>query len=231
MAAEPDQREERILDSAARLIVRYGFDKTTVSEIAEEAGISKGAIYLHFKSKEDLFVALILRESHHVLEEVIRLMESDPDGGSLFSLYSTTLLVMANSALMRAIITSDKRVLGETTKRLRQSPFMTQWRTFSVEVVEQFQKAGLVRDDITPAQATYIFSIFRYGVLTLEDYVPEFNLPLEEMNAVLPDVVRRALAPEGGGNREAGKQIVAQMAEKTRELIAMQRQEMQASQD
>jgi hypothetical protein len=112
---------------------------------------------------------------------------------------------------------------------------MAQWRTFSVDVVEQFQKAGIVRNDITAAQATYIFGVFRYGVLTLEDYVPEFKVPLEDMNAVLPDVVRRALAPEDGGNREAGKRIVAQMAEKTRELMAMQRRDllktMQTSQD
>lgn len=231
MAAEPDQREERILDAAAVLIVRYGFDKTTVSDIAEEAGISKGAIYLHFKSKEDLFVALILRESYRVLEKVVQQMEADPDGGSLFSLYSITLLVMANSPLMRALITNDKRLLGDTTKRLRQSPFMANWRTFSADVVEQFQKARMVRDDITPAQATYIFAIFRYGVLTLEDYMPEFNLPLDEMSIVLPDVVRRALAPEDGGDREMGKRIVAQMAEKTLELITMQRQEMHSSND
>ena len=60
--SENSERAERILDAANRLFVRYGYDKTTVGEIADEARVSKGAIYLHWKSKEDLFEALIFRE-------------------------------------------------------------------------------------------------------------------------------------------------------------------------
>jgi AcrR family transcriptional regulator len=56
------EREKRILDAAAALFTHYGFDKTTVSDIAAEAGVSKGAIYLHFESKENLLEALLLRE-------------------------------------------------------------------------------------------------------------------------------------------------------------------------
>ena len=48
------ERETRILQAAAQLFAHYGFDKTTVSDIAREAGVSKGAIYLHFASKEEL---------------------------------------------------------------------------------------------------------------------------------------------------------------------------------
>ncbi|MCB0031981.1 MAG: helix-turn-helix transcriptional regulator, partial [Anaerolineales bacterium] len=38
------ERETRILQAAAQLFAHYGFDKTTVSDIAREAGVSKGAI-------------------------------------------------------------------------------------------------------------------------------------------------------------------------------------------
>ena len=60
--SDNEERRERVLNVAAELIVHYGYDKTTVSDIAREAGISKGAIYLHFDSKEALFEALITRE-------------------------------------------------------------------------------------------------------------------------------------------------------------------------
>ncbi|MEM7028378.1 MAG: helix-turn-helix domain-containing protein, partial [Chloroflexota bacterium] len=36
------EREERILDAASNLFVHYGYDKTTVDDIAREAGVSKG---------------------------------------------------------------------------------------------------------------------------------------------------------------------------------------------
>ena len=57
------QRAERILEAASDLFAHYGYDKTTMEDIARAAGVSKGAIYLHFRGKEDLFDALIARES------------------------------------------------------------------------------------------------------------------------------------------------------------------------
>lgn len=50
--SENKPREKRILQATARLLMRYGYDKMTMSDIATEAGISKGAIYLHYTSKE-----------------------------------------------------------------------------------------------------------------------------------------------------------------------------------
>ena len=47
------ERERRILDAAVRLIAHYGYDKTTVGDIAHEAGVSKGAVYLHWPGKDD----------------------------------------------------------------------------------------------------------------------------------------------------------------------------------
>lgn len=44
-------RRGRLLDATARLVARYGYDKTSVEEIAREAGVSKGAVYLHWPSK------------------------------------------------------------------------------------------------------------------------------------------------------------------------------------
>ena len=79
--SEKEEREHRILHVASELIVHYGFDKTTVSDIAREAGISKGAIYLHFDSKDALFEALLIREMQLYSERWLELIESDEYGG------------------------------------------------------------------------------------------------------------------------------------------------------
>jgi AcrR family transcriptional regulator len=63
-------RDERLLDAAADLIVRLGYDKTTISDIASQAGVAKGAIYLHWASKDDLFEALIIREMRRMLDDM-----------------------------------------------------------------------------------------------------------------------------------------------------------------
>ena len=59
----PDHRPSEILDAALRVFVRRGLHKTKLEEVAKEAGISKGTIYLYFKNKEELFVAA----AHRVL--------------------------------------------------------------------------------------------------------------------------------------------------------------------
>jgi AcrR family transcriptional regulator len=50
---------DRILDAALRLVTHQGFARTTLEEIASAAGVSKSAIYWHFKGKDDLTAALI----------------------------------------------------------------------------------------------------------------------------------------------------------------------------
>lgn len=57
---DPDMRT-RILDAADRLLVRHGFRRMTIDGIAGEAGIGKGSVYLHFKSKEDVALSCIDR--------------------------------------------------------------------------------------------------------------------------------------------------------------------------
>lgn len=53
-----DQRQLQILDAAATLFAQNGFDRTSVDEIAKQAGLSKGAIYWYFPSKERILIAL-----------------------------------------------------------------------------------------------------------------------------------------------------------------------------
>jgi AcrR family transcriptional regulator len=55
----PEGSRERVLDAAAEVFARRGYERATVDEIAGEAGLSKGTVYWNFASKEDLFVALL----------------------------------------------------------------------------------------------------------------------------------------------------------------------------
>ena len=45
-------RAERILDAAATLVERWGYHKTTIDDIAKQAGVAKGTIYLHWKTRD-----------------------------------------------------------------------------------------------------------------------------------------------------------------------------------
>lgn len=50
----PEQTVEKILDAAACLFAQKGYAHTTLQDVIDETGLSKGAVYHHFKSKEEL---------------------------------------------------------------------------------------------------------------------------------------------------------------------------------
>jgi AcrR family transcriptional regulator len=55
------QTRDRLIDAAAQVFARRGFEAATIDEVAAAAGYTKGAVYSNFASKTDLFIALIER--------------------------------------------------------------------------------------------------------------------------------------------------------------------------
>ena len=60
-AREKERRRKEIVDAAERLFFRKGFEHVRMDEIAEEAELSKGTLYLYFRNREDLHFAVVLR--------------------------------------------------------------------------------------------------------------------------------------------------------------------------
>ena len=58
---EKKQKRNHIIDAAERLFFKKGYTNTSMDEIAEEAEFSKGALYLYFKDKQDLYLAINFR--------------------------------------------------------------------------------------------------------------------------------------------------------------------------
>jgi len=55
----PEERREQLLCAAKKLFVKKGYRGTTTDEIARKAGLTKGALYYHFKKKEDILFELV----------------------------------------------------------------------------------------------------------------------------------------------------------------------------
>lgn len=65
------QSEDAVLQSAESLFVKNGFHRTTVDDIARMAGLTKGAVYFHFKDKSDVLMALLRRAEDRVLYPIL----------------------------------------------------------------------------------------------------------------------------------------------------------------
>jgi len=73
---EKQARREDILNAAQRLFARNGFHATKLDDIAEEAELSKGTIYLYFDSKEDLFFSLVRQKMAQLMDRLRRSVQT-----------------------------------------------------------------------------------------------------------------------------------------------------------
>ena len=76
LAARPEQVEEAILDAFDRMLARDGYRQLQMDDLAREAGVAKGVIYLHYPTKSDVLLAHVDRIAVRVIAELQRVATS-----------------------------------------------------------------------------------------------------------------------------------------------------------
>ena len=72
-------KRRQIIDGARAVFLAHGFDAASMGEIARQAGVSKGTLYVYFDSKEALFEAIVEEECRSQAEQVFALDPDDHD--------------------------------------------------------------------------------------------------------------------------------------------------------
>jgi AcrR family transcriptional regulator len=226
-----NERQQQILDAAAAVIIRLGYDKAAMSDIAEEAGASRGTVYLYFKGKEELFEALLYREYMLYSQTWLEQMEADPRGGTIGGFYRATFHSVNRHPLIAAMLRCDRRVIGNYLRK--RGNLFTQMLSGvnTLAYFQALQTAGAIRQDIDAAVINHIVEILSYGQLTIGDFKPPDQFPPDDaVMEALADMMNRALMPADGGNSAAGKAITRQITEAARAQLEQIKQAEEAKQ-
>jgi AcrR family transcriptional regulator len=238
-SSKGSRREARLLDAAARLFARFGFDKTSIDEIAREAGVSKGAVYLHWRSKDALFEATLVREGLRIQDAIRERIEADPAGGTLASIYRHGILALEGSPLLLAVLTFDARVLGDSIRRQDPSVYARRF-LYGEEFVRRMQAAGLMRPALEPEITAYVMGIISFGLAGIRQLAPDIPPPsLERLADALADLVDRGLATthadtthaDSDASSDAGKQAFRNLAVETNKLYVERSEAASGSHD
>lgn len=214
------EREQAILDAASALITHYGYDKTTVEDMAQQAGVAKGTLYLHFRSKDDLFSALIAREAQRVAERSFALIDADPEGVTVYTIFRYGWQAMQENPLLRAVYVRDRRVLGDYVRRLASLPQFSQMVSLSGEFIQHFQRLGLIRDDLDPDALLYVLTSFRYGLLVGDAVVPLSRTSVDTVGEVISKLLASGIGPQGDAAKsEEGLRILRDLYAKGLEFM------------
>jgi TetR/AcrR family acrAB operon transcriptional repressor len=218
--SDHDERQQQILDAAAAVIVRLGYDKTTMSDIAEEAGASRRTVYQYFNGKEELFEALLYREYLQYAQTWLEQIEADPRGGTIGGFYRAIFHAVNRRPLIAAMLRRDQRVIGNYLRKRDNLFSQMVSGVNTLAFFQALQAAGAIRQDIDATVILHIVEMLSYGQLTIGDFKPPDQFPpYDAVMEALADMMDRALAPQGGGpedagtaaNTEAGKEIVRQI--------------------
>jgi TetR/AcrR family acrAB operon transcriptional repressor len=76
---EAEKTKSKILKSALNVFLKKGYSRTTLTDIAEHAGFTRGAVYWHFNDKSELLEVLILKFHNRFFSEQQMILESDLD--------------------------------------------------------------------------------------------------------------------------------------------------------
>jgi AcrR family transcriptional regulator len=112
-----------LLSAAKQVFARVGYEKAQVEEIADAAGFSKGALYAHFKSKEELFLALYETKTASSLSKLRQAMDRAPAREGKIEAFRSFYINMSKEKEWALIILEVKLFMRrhpEVRERLRQ---------------------------------------------------------------------------------------------------------------
>ncbi|MDE5441763.1 TetR family transcriptional regulator [Bradyrhizobium sp. CSA207] len=201
-----ESRRQQILEAALACFSENGFHQTGMADIVKRSGMSQGAVYLYFQSKDDLIEALA--DDRHRREAVLNSVargSGDPIEGlhALIRVYAQWLTDPAGEARRRVGIHGWAEALRNRRIRASVVEGIDMPRALIVALVERAQHDGLIKRDLgADAVARVLVAIFQGFVLQKcwdEDFDVEACMAavasvIEGFRTTKPDVGRRTRA-------------------------------------
>lgn len=213
------QRAERILDAAAELLLRWGYRRTTIDDVAQRAGVGKGTIYLHWRTREALFEAVLQREAIDTMAEAATALERDPELVLLPGFTRFIFTAILRRPLMRALLLGDLEVLGklaqntDTVLELRQDAAFKEYLRLLVE-------HGLLTAELPIDDLYFAYQSICIGFLTSDALLTEHNkVPPDRMVELVEITVRQALGPRKTPAKAVVRAVAVRVADIFRDVV------------
>jgi AcrR family transcriptional regulator len=155
-----DARRAQILDAARRCFLRDGFHETSMQDLFAESGLSSGAVYLYFPSKQDVIVAVAEENMRDVIAMVHGLATDRPDvslGAELSGVLELVQKEHKDDQLGRMALLVWAEALRNPVLAKRLDKALQQMRADLVELVQEHQTRSTVPSDVTPEALAALF--------------------------------------------------------------------------
>lgn len=192
---------EQIYDTAFQLFAKYGFQKVSVNEIAEQAGVAPATIYNYFGTKEQLYADTLLIWMDRQLAQYEDILDSErsfPEKTKEIMLYEVKHLKVLTDELQKAPA-SDRNSLMQMMERYSEQRIMR----FFMKFVAMGKQEGYIREDFSEELMMLYFNMYknelgRYWESSKQGY------GTQNMDQLM-ELFFHGLVGEEGRKREAGR--------------------------
>jgi len=173
------QRERAILEIARKMFAEKGFHETNLNDVAQEVGIARGTIYLHFPTKEDLLLAIINQAEAQLLARLNQALGPEDDPVTkLRKVLAELLHTYGNYGDLIKVMSGElRRVVG---RKLYGRGGVRPLPDFVQEIINEGKEMGLINKDInTVVAANALFSLVT--IETYQELVLQGQISTEEI--------------------------------------------------
>jgi TetR/AcrR family transcriptional regulator len=149
------ERREEILDAAARLLTREGVAALTIATIAKEVGVTSGALFRHFETRDAILTALAQRAAARLRED-LRDIEGDPERALRSFVIARVHTVSHSPSVPAMVLSPDLHLALPPEGRAALAEAVQQTFAFVTKIIVRGQQRGVFRRDITPQAATTV---------------------------------------------------------------------------
>ena len=189
-----DEPRERLLDAAEEKFRRHGYKRTTIDDVTAAAGTGKGSLYLHFESKQEIYLAVVRRTLERFVARAAKALQcSAPVPQRMQQLIRLTVDHYGKDELLHASLFGSDLVEGEVSRMAAAVQ-----RERMIALLEQAliagQREGAVRTNIDPAAAAAILFEIGWAIVRAE-LEGEAALPLDRALMTLNEIIGLGLSP------------------------------------
>ena len=147
----------RIIQAATKIFARKGFYQAKISEIAREAQIADGTIYIYFENKDDILISLFEEQMKVVLDNMVIQLSQEQDPEKKLQKFALThMQLIEQNQDMAEIIQVEVRQSSKFMKEYKNEKFI-QYLDLIADIVREGQEKGVFKKSVIPGVAKRAF--------------------------------------------------------------------------
>ncbi len=146
-------KHSKIISAATKVFAKKGFFNARISDIAKEAKVADGTIYLYFNNKFDILISVFEQEIGKLVEQTAALVKKEEDSKVMLEIFITShLKEMKKNSNLAEVIQIELRQTNKLIRDYRNNKF-SEYVNIIASIIEKGQEEGVYSKDIQPGIA------------------------------------------------------------------------------